>query len=162
MRKLILSLMAFAFAIAFIACPYQSSVPFDRPSLGIDARLLGKWYTTNYPQKNSGFHVLSKKSAREYKVVENNWNSSKKTFTQKIYRAWLSKLGRNLFLTVHTNDNKYVFYKLTSVSGTTAMVDELTNNIDEKFAQPAQLRAFILKNMHLSFFYNKTKTYYKK
>ena len=162
MRKASLSFMALVLAIAFIGCPYTSDVPFDSPSMRIDNRLLGKWYTSNNPQKNASYHIVSKKSAREYKIVEYTWNSSQKKFTEKVYGGWLSKLRRNTFLTVKTNNNKYVFNKLASVSGTTVRIDQVTDNVREKFNSPAKLKAFIMKNMHLSFFYEKSKNYYKK
>ncbi|MDH4127223.1 MAG: hypothetical protein OEV44_00605 [Spirochaetota bacterium] len=147
--------------IILVGCPYVSKVPFDEPSMNINNSLLGKWFTQKNPKETSTFYLTTKKSANVYSIIENRWNNNKKSFTQVNYEGWLSKLKNNQFLTVKTN-NGYSFYKIISISSDQLKLDSLTSNIDEKFSNPSDLKNFILKHMHLSFFYNKTVTYYKK
>jgi hypothetical protein len=63
-----------------------------------------------------------------------------------------------------SSDVKYYLYRVEKKSdGGRVKLRAVTNNITETFATSAELKAFIKKNMELSFFYNKDdeEMYYK-
>lgn len=55
----------------------------------------------------------------------------------------------------------YYLYRIDMGNGEFTLF-ELTDNIDEKFNTSAELKAFVKKNMGLSFFYNKDEERYLK
>ncbi len=56
---------------------------------------------------------------------------------------------------------KYMLYRI-EVSGSTAVLSEITSNIKESFATSAELKSFVEKYMGVSFFYGEELTLFKK
>ncbi|HKC68016.1 MAG TPA: hypothetical protein VKG26_07280, partial [Bacteroidia bacterium] len=89
----------------------------------------------------------------------------KKSADVTVYTGFLSNIDDTRFMNVTEEDGssakKYYLYKITvSTSGAKATLIPVTENIDEKFANSAELKAYIKKYMALSFFYSKDEDEY--
>jgi len=140
------------------ACPYSSTVPISSPTVKINKLLLGNWKK----QYGKNYVAVTKKSPTEYKIVQKTFNSSKKTYSSKKYIGHLSIVNGKPFMNLKASNGKYFFYKINSLTKSRLVMKELTDNITEGFSSSAALKAFVEKNMHLSFFYNKSPQKYKR
>ncbi len=102
----------------------------------------------------------------QYRIEKKSTEDSESEPTT--YIGWLSDVGGTTFINVYENDystdRTYYFYKVESKSdGEKYKFMAVTDNITEEFTTGEDLKAFIKKNMGLSFFYNKDdeKTFYK-
>jgi len=158
MKKLLLQLALLAgLMLVLQGCPYGTEVAIDDPSVKIDEKLLGKWEA-----KNSGdyMYTVTKKDDFNYKFEKTGKTSPEAT----LYTAFISIVDGVKFLNISedaSSTKTYYLYKLEmSTSGAKATLLPVTENITEKFATPAELKAFIKKHMGLSFFYSKDKEEY--
>jgi len=158
MKKLALQFMAFA-GLTFLltACPYSTEIPIDEPSVKIDDKLLGKWEA-----KNSGdyTYTVTKKDDFNYKFEKKGKTST----DASTYTGFLSVIDGVRFMNVYedaSSTKTYYLYKIEqSGSGAKVTLIPVTENIDEKFASSAELKAYIKKYMALSFFYEKDQDEY--
>lgn len=158
MKKLALQFVLFAgLTLLLTACPYTSDVPIDEPTVKIDDKLLGKWEAKN---SNDYFYTVSKKDDFTYKFEK----KGKTTTDVTTYTGFLSVIDGVRFMNVYDESNStksYYLYKIEmSGSGAKTTFIPVTENIDEKFATSAELKAFIKKYMALSFFYSKDQDEY--
>ena len=157
MKKFALRFIAFAgLTMLLTACPYSTELPIDEPSVKIDEKILGKWEA-----KSSDYtYTVTKKDDFNYKFEKKG-----KTSTDvSAYTGFLSVIDGVKFLNVYedgaTTKMFYLYKIVQSTSGAKITLSPVTENIEEKFATSAELKAFIKKNMALTFFYEKDKEEY--
>jgi hypothetical protein len=158
-----------ALSLMFMGCPYESKWTLDDPAKAkVDKELVGKW-----DEKSSSSYIWTVKmddNSQGWYRIEKKSNESGNTDAPTIYKGFLTDLGGALFMNVYeveeyaSEEQKYYIYRLIHAQGSEKVkLKAVTDNITEEFADAAELRAFIKKNMEISFFYNKDdeKTYYK-
>jgi len=164
MKKNLLPLIILAFAVIIITgCPYASKVPIDQPSVKVQKELIGKWVKAgDQTKENPEFFVISPIGDVKYNIVKNEYNTYDSAYKETIYISHISKVGNLEFMNMQ-QDGKgdYYLYRIDLGQGEFTLY-ELTDNIDEKFNTSEELKAFIQKNMNLSFFYNKDEERYIK
>ena len=152
MKKFVLQFIAFAgLTLLLTACPYTTELPIDNPTVKIDDKLLGKWEA-----KNSDYnYTVSKKDDFNYKFEKKGKTSTDVT----TYTGFLSVIDGVRFMNIYedaASTKTYYLYKVEqTTSGAKVTLSPVTENIDEKFATSAELKAYIKKYMALSFFYEK-------
>lgn len=158
MKKLLLQIsLLTGLMLVLQGCPYGTEVAIDEPAVKIDEKLLGKWEA-----KNAGDYTYSvtKKDDYNYKFEKKGKTSTETT----LYTGFLSTIDNTRFLNIYedaSSTKTYYLYKLeVSGSGAKVTLHPVTENITEKFTTSADLKAFIKKNMGLSFFYSKDKEEY--
>ncbi len=162
-KNLIPVLAILELVVLFAACPYTSSVPIDNPSVKVDKNLIGKWVkTSDQANEHPTYFVISNIGDLKYNIIKNEYNSYDSAYSQTIYVSHISKIDNLNFMNMQ-QDGKgdYYLYKIELANGEFTLF-EITDNIDEKFNTSAELKAFIKKNMNLSFFFNKDEERYIK
>jgi hypothetical protein len=152
-----------ALSLVFMGCPYESKVPIDDSSNAkMDKTLLG-----TFSEKGSEDYTY-KVTAYEntYKVDKTNKDGE----TTK-YKGFFSDVSGVTFLNIHevseyeSSEVKYYLYRVEKKGddGERVKLRAVTDNITEEFATSAELKAYLKKNMEISFFYNKDdeKIFYK-
>lgn len=149
-------------ALLLTGCPYNAEIALDeKPAVKVDERLIGSW-----EQKSSSsdyVYTVTKKDDFTYVFVKENTKSGDK----QTYNAFTTDIDGTKFLSlwqINEYDSKpsYYFYKLVIEKDYLIKMVSVTENIDEKFETSAQMRDYFKKNMHLSFFYDKTEEEYIK
>lgn len=155
-----------ALSFVFMGCPYESKIPLDTADKSKpDKSLLGP-----HSEKGEESYAWTVElDNNQYKITKKNTEEADSEPT--IYIGWLTELGGATFLNVYerdeygSSDKTYYLYKVEKkdVEGSRVKLKAITDNITEEFATSEELKAFIKKNMELSFFYNKDdeKTFYK-
>jgi len=164
MKKKLIPLFCLAIvAIVFMACPYTSKVPIDNPSVKVDNQLVGKWVKAgDESNPNPNYFVITKQDDLKYKIIKNEYNSYDSAYKETVYISHMSKIDNNQFLNMQQDGaGDYYIYKLVLGQDEFSLF-EVTDNIDEKFATSEDLKAFVKKNMGLSFFYNKDEEKYNR
>ena len=165
MKKMgyLLSIIAASFFLT--GCPYESTVPIDRPTVKYPASILGKWE----PKSSSDdLYIITKKD--DYTIIIAKTKKEVKADDKpEVYEAFLSDVGGIKFLNLYEKQEeadgskKFYLYKLEiSTSGARLTLSEITENVDEKFESSAALKSFIEKNMMHSFFFGKEDEVYIK
>ncbi len=157
------------FAIAtscflLMGCPYETEVPISEPSVMFPADLLGKWES-----KSSGDEIMTIRKKTDYIVsISKTKKEPKEDDKPEEYEAYLSEVDAVNFLNISEPSEqgsgaKFYLYKIeVSANNSRITLNAVTENIDEQFSNSAELKAFIQKNMHLSFFYEKEDEIYQK
>lgn len=164
MKSLKFAALFGALSLVFMGCPYEAKVPIDDQSNSKpDKGLVGKWEekgSDDYEWKvelTDGMYRIEKKNIKD-------------GGDPTIYKGFLSDVSGTTFMNVYeldeygsSSDRKYFLYRLTKKGDDRVTMDAVTDNITEEFTTSADLKAFIKKNMDISFFYNKDdkKTFYK-
>jgi len=140
-------------------CPYESEVAIDAsPAVKIDARLLGTWK----PKSGDSKFVVTKATDNTYRIEE-----KKKEEKSNYYSAFLSDVNGTIFLNAKEEGDQamstnYYLYKVVLNGSSNVKLYSVTENITEKFATSAELKAYIQKYMGLSFFFDKSTDDYTK
>lgn len=157
MKKLIQFALIAVFSFALMACPYETEVPIDQPSVKFPSNLLGKW-----EPKSSNEEVLTIAKKTEYVVtISKSKKKPEADDKPEQYEAYISEIDGVKFLNItekneYSSGSKFYLYKMeVSASSSRLTLSPVTENIDEKFSTSAELKAFIQKNMQHSFFYEK-------
>jgi hypothetical protein len=160
---LVKSFMMLSILTLFTACPYESGIPIDKPSVKVYNDLLGKWIrTSDQESDNPTYYIISKIDDFWVKINKNEFNSSDSTYSQTNYSAYISVIGKTDFLNIQ-EEGQVTFYLYKFVlSNNQLSLFELTDNIDEHFTDSEELKAFIAKYQDLSFFFNKDEEVYYK
>ena len=158
MKKLAFKFIAFvSLTILLTACPYGTEIAIDEPSVKVEDKLLGKWEAKN---SNDNMYTVTKKDAFTYTFEKKN-KTSKDVST---YTGFVSVIDGVRFMNLYedgASTKTFYLYKLEqSASGAKVTLIPVTENITEKFTASADLKAFIKKNMALSFFYSKDQDEY--
>lgn len=164
MKSLKFAALFGALSLVFMGCPYEAKVPIDDQSNSKpDKGLVGKWEekgSDDYEWKvelTDGMYRIEKKNIKD-------------GGDPTVYKGFLSDVSGTTFMNVYeldeygsSSDRKYFLYRLTKKGDDRVTMDAVTDNITEEFTTSADLKAFIKKNMDISFFYNKDdkKTFYK-
>jgi len=150
-----------AITIILMACPYASTVPIDSPSVKVQNTMMGKWVKAGDESNvNPNYFVITKQDDFKYKISKNEYNSYDSAYKETIYISHISKIDNNEFMNMQQDGTgDYYLYKIV-LSQNDFSLFEITDNIDEKFNTSEELKAFIKKNMNLSFFYNKDEEKY--
>ncbi len=158
MKKLLLQITLLAgLMLVLQACPYNAEVAIDEPTVKIDDKILGKWEA-----KNSGdyMYTVTKKDEFNYKFEKKGKTSTDVT----AYTGYVSVIDGVKFMNIYedaSSTKTFYLYKLEmTASGAKITLSPVTENITEKFANSAELKAYIKKYMGLSFFYSKEKEEY--
>jgi len=161
--KLFSALLLGVLCVLMTACPYTSTVPIDSQSVKIKQELIGKWVkSADLSNEKPSFYDIQKLNDTKYKIVNNEYNTYDSTYTITNYFGHLSLIDQTIFLNMQKDGTgDYYLYKI-AIGSNEFTLFEVTDNIDEKFNTSAELKAFIKKNMALSFFYNKEEVTYIK
>jgi hypothetical protein len=150
----------FAMMTLLTACPYQSKVPISEATEKINKDLLGEWISTSELDfDNPTYYEIKKYNKVKYEVLENSYSVYDSLYSTKIYLMHASVVQNKTFMNVEDIEaaDGFYLYKMEFENDKFTLF-ELTDDIDEQFDSSADLRAFIEKNMHLSFFYVKGET----
>lgn len=141
------------------ACPYTSENPIDKATVKIDDKILGKWEAKS---SSDYAYTVTKKDEFTYAIEKKSGSSGEIT----AYEGFLSVIDNVRFLNVYETNattKTYYFYKVEmTTSGSKLTLAPVTENIDEKFANSEEIKAFFKKNMALSFFFDKDEDVYIK
>lgn len=153
-----------ALSFVFMGCPYESKIPLDTADKAKpDKTLVGK-----YDEKGEDNYSWScELEGNQYKIIKKNTEEADSDPT--VYIGWLSDIGDAKFMNVYerdeygSSDKTYYLYRFIKKGEERLVFKAVTDNITEEFATSEELKAFIKKNMELSFFYNKDdeKTFYR-
>ena len=150
----------FLFSFMLMGCPYESEVPIDQPQVKVDKNLIGKWVVQNDDNKQPDYLEITKADEMKYQIDLYSWENDH--YNMERYYSFISILGDQNFMNVQSEgETKYGLYKYLLESKSLTVI-EVTDNIDEKFENSKELKAFIKENMNLSFLYNKDETIYLK
>ncbi len=152
-----------ALSFIFMGCPYESKVPLDSADKSKpDKEFVGKWSEKG----EDGYDWKCTMDGNQYRIEKKDNEDSESEPT--IYIGWLSDVAGSPFLNVYeqdySSDREYYLYRVEKKPGSEKIkFKAVTDNITEEFTTGEELRAFVKKNMELSFFYNKDdeKTFYK-
>jgi hypothetical protein len=153
-----------ALSLVFMGCPYESKVPIDDASNAKpDKMFVGK-----FDEKGEEKYLYTVKLEDNMYYVTKH-NNEDATATDTKYKGFLSDVGGVQFLNIRelsdyeSSDVKYYLYRVEKKGEDRFKLRAVTDNITEEFATSADLKAYIKKNMEISFFYNKDdeKTFYK-
>ncbi len=164
MNKLVQLVAMAACCFLLMGCPYETEVPISEPSVTFPADLLGKW-----EPKSSGDEIVTIRKKTDYIVsISKTKKEPKEDDKPEEYEAYLSEVDAVKFLNISEvgeqgSGAKFYLYKIeVSANNSRITLNAVTENIDEQFSNSAELKAFIQKNMHLSFFYEKEDEIYQK
>ncbi|MBI1286792.1 MAG: hypothetical protein GC178_04360 [Flavobacteriales bacterium] len=144
-------------AVTLWGCPYKSKVALTDAVEKVDTNLLGKWIPENMLEKESPeYYVLNKRDSLHYDVEHYQYDDENKEYNLKQYVGHTTRLDAILFMNLQESGSKeFLLYRLDVLPGMSMTMYEVTDNIDEQFTDPKQMREFFKKYMNLSFFYNK-------
>ncbi len=156
LKKTILLTSLFAGLILLWGCPYTSIVPLGKPVELIRPELIGSWMPENeLTQENPAYYTIEKFDSVRYAIAHYQYNADAEDYSIKNYVAHTTSLGGLLFLNMNeSGTQQYSLHRIDLVPSGLVLF-EVTDNIDEQFETSAEMQAFFLKNMHLSFFYSK-------
>ena len=146
--------------IVLTGCPYSSEVPIDQASIVPASTLLGKWKTS---ETTKSFYEVKIKDKFYFDIDYNEWNSDTKAFEHKYYNGFLSNIDKVQFLNIwNINEITTIYlYKITHPNESKVVLNPISEYVTEKFSNSAELKAFIKKNMNLSFFFESDDKYIK-
>lgn len=153
MKNTYFLVLLFGLSLVFAGCPYAADVPIDQvPGIPVDRSLLGKWENTT--TSDYVYHIRDA-GGNKYRISKISLSTADST----VYFAFESKVENVSYINIYENNEfsspTYYLYKLTKRGTSKIMMEEVTDNIDEKFDTSADLKAYLAKNQHLSFFFNK-------
>jgi len=156
MKTLPSILLLIAVCIVSGGCPYESDFPIDTPSVKVNSKLLGKWKDSQFEDVT---YKVSKQNDNTYSVEK----SQKDSDTVEKYLAYASVVNGTTFLNIWENKeieetHPYSLYKMEIKNEKQINLTEVTENIDEKFLNSADLKTFIAANMKNSYFFSKEET----
>ncbi|HIO68250.1 MAG TPA: hypothetical protein EYN41_07945 [Flavobacteriales bacterium] len=163
MKRTLKTLSFAALACILIGCPYTSSVPIDEPNVKVNKKLIGKWIkTSDLSAENPGFYEINEHDKFLYMITDNSYSSMDSTYSQDMYISHITDIEGTLFMNMQKDGTGDYYLHKVALEGKELTFIEVTENIDEKFNTSAELKAFIAKYMHLSFFYTKEEVQYTK
>jgi hypothetical protein len=145
-----------AACLVFAACPYETHVPIDAPSVKIDSKLLGAWGDS---ENKNEIYTISKQDEFTYKIEITEEESLEKD----TYLAYASMVKKITFLNILKPDSDYhsptyLLYKMELENDNHITLTEVSENIDETFSSSSELKKFIGKNMKNTYFFGRAET----
>ena len=146
------------------ACPYKSDVPITQKGEFVTMDFIGMWIDTEeLNSENPVYYNVDNPTGNEYKITENIYSEDESQYNKKYYKCHISKVGNEYFMNIKKQDaDGYFLYKIEWINNEKIKVYEVTDNIRETFDNSDDLKSYIEKYKHLSFFYNKEPKIYKK
>ena len=149
-------------SMVFMGCPYESKLPLDTADKSKpDKDLVGKWEEKG----DEDYSWKCEMDGNQYRITKKSLEDSESEPT--VYVGWLSDIGGTPFMNIYeqdySSDRSYMLYRMEKKSEDRVKFKAVTDNITEEFTTSEDLKAFVKKNMELTFFYNKDdeKTFYK-
>lgn len=149
-------------SMVFMGCPYESKLPLDAADKSKpDKDLVGKWEEKD----DEDYSWKCEMDGNQYRITKKSLEDSESEPT--VYVGWLTDVGGTQFLNVYeqdySSDKSFMLYRFEKKSEDRVKFKAVTDNITEEFTTSEDLKAFVKKNMELTFFYNKDdeKTFYK-
>jgi len=147
-------------SVILLGCPYSSEVPIDSPKIEVNQNLIGKWIEQKKDKENPEYIEIKKADEKIYQIDHYSWENNQ--YKAEKYFMHVSKVRNMEFMNFQKEgETNYYLYKFT-LEGKTLTFFEITDNIDEKFKDSKELKAFIKKYMNLSFLYNADEEIYLK
>ncbi len=166
MKKYIAPALFLALAVLVLtACPYTSRVPISATSEKLDKKLFGKWVkASDYDEEHPEFFEISEHQKFQYQIAKNEYNSTDSVYDKTIYVSHTTTLGEYMFINMQKDgEGDYYLYRIVlNEDKSDFTLFEVTDNIDEKYNNSADLKAFVDKYKALSFFYNSDEKKYVK
>jgi hypothetical protein len=160
MKKIFALLSVVSLSILFMGCPYSSDVPIDKPSVKMDAAIIGVWGPDS--KTDSTTYTISKIDDMTFLIKKESTTGAETTITK--YKGYYSEVSGAKFMNIWTDDGstpKYYLYKVEwADNNNTLEMSEVTDNIQETFTTSEDCKKFIQQYMGLSFFFNKDKVKY--
>lgn len=138
-----------AASLLLCGCPYESSIPLDKPSIPVDRRLMGTWTSKSAPEK----YNVKARNDKEYEITELDSSGA----TERAFTGYLSTAGKVPILTLQEETDegmKFTFFRITIKSNAVSLAP-VSDNLKETFATSFELKAFFEKNAGKSTFYDK-------
>lgn len=161
MRTVNIAVLAGALSMVLMGCPYESKLPLDTADKSKPDKSLCK----EWDEKDNDDDIWKcELDGNQYKITKKSLESPEEDPT--VYFGWLTQVGEAQFLNVYEQsyeDKSYMLWKMVKKGeGDRIKFMAVTDNITEEFTTSEDLKAFVKKNMELSFFYNKDdeKTFY--
>ena len=144
-------------AFILFACPYESVVPIDSPTVPLDKKLIGTWKKLNAEDES---YVISERDEYTFNI-EKRGKSESDTEHFWGYESHVDGIRFLNILRVGPIDtlSKFFFYKI-DLNTDSIRLFELTENIDEEFSTSASLKNFISINLKNTYFFNKEEINY--
>lgn len=163
-RTIAYLLLLMPLVLVLVGCPYTSSVSLAEPSEEVDSGFYGKWFKDS-EEENPNYYDIEELSGQSFSLSKYTWDTDSEEYSLDTkYTSWFTTIGTIRFMNiVDVNDQgTYYFYKLEMPTADTFILFEVTNNIDEKFYDSAELYGFFDAHKNLSFFYNSDEETYKR
>jgi hypothetical protein len=163
MKKVFSYCSLFVMLFLLTACPYSAEFALNEPNEKIKNEYLGTWGEESQFE-NAPYYVITKLTDKTYQFEKNEYSDTDKAYKKTVLTGHFTKLGNVNFLNLKDNsEDKYYFHKVElSADKKQFVIYEVTDNIDEKFSNASDLKAFFDKNKDLSFFYNRDEKKYNK
>ncbi len=163
MKSVKIAALAASLSLLLMGCPYESKISLgSADNSKPDKDLVGKW-----EEKGSDdYSWKCTMDGNQYRIEKKDISGDGDA-EPTIYIGWLTDIAGSPFMNVYeqdySEDRKYYFYRMEKKSADRIKFKAVTDNITEEFTTAEELKAFVKKNMELSFFYNKDdeKTFYK-
>lgn len=144
-------------SILLCGCPYASPYPIDEPSIPVDEKLIGKWT----PEKDAAFTLTVAKGIDDfhYKIEKRDVV----TGDLEMFQAFISEIDGKRYVQayeVRSRGRNYYFYRIALVTERNMKLLAVTENIDERFTNSAELKAFFARHQQTSFFFDKNEERY--
>ncbi len=142
-------------SLTFMGCPYESTVTITTtPGEAVDKQILGVW---SKPSENY-VYTITGNDANSYKIEKVN---DKKEITDT-YEMKIEVVNGVKYATVKDLAKDGYYLNKITIKANKIILEEVTENITERFTNSAELYAFISKHQGLSFFFEKLEDTYIK
>ena len=172
LSKFLLSCSTIFFSlIVLTGCPYRSNVPITENGIDIPKDFIGKWIDVSElsKERNADCFQLEALNKKEFLLKEFNYTDDK--CDTSFYKGRFSLINNVYFMTTSrytppskkTSDdqtdpydedkNVYFTYRIRFENGF-YRIDELSQDIIDKFNTSKEFEAFVQKNMNNELFYS--------
>ena len=165
LQKLFSSVGLMGIVVLLAGCPYSSSVPIDEGTLKVSDDLTGKWIkSADKDAENPTYFVISKDDKTHATALKFEYSSSDAKYDTTKFHLTFSDVAGDVFMNaIEEGGSSYSLFKVVKDEQTKEMTTyEVTDYIKETFSSSAEIKAFILKNKALSFFFTNSSETYRK
>ena len=156
MKKALAHCLIAASMLMLWGCPYQSLIPLSGAVEPVEMKMIGSWVPDSDAEKeNASYYIIGLSDSVHYDIEHFQYNDSDDSYNVKRYLGHTTTLGKHIFLNMQEVGHKDFHMHRVELQGEGFILYEVTDNIDEKFEDEAEMQKFFEANMHLSFFYNK-------
>lgn len=141
-------------SLLFMACPYESDVPIDKPSIKINPKLLGEWKGEDGKDSTKELIVFSKKNNFAYNIDFYGKDTTH-------FMGYFSDLDQERFMNMKELGGKgdkaatYNFFRVFFTADNFLYFLPVSDkNLKTKFANSEALKAYFRKNKSADYFYD--------